>query len=104
MAERQIIRFLIGLVLIFALTAIDIRFWLAAAFPIYLLSLVLLLAVPVTGVEVGGAKRWLSIAGLSFQPAEFMKAALILALARYYQWLPEKRISHPLALLLPRLA
>jgi len=33
-----------------------------------------------------GAQRWLSIGGINIQPSEFIKIALVLALARYFAW------------------
>ena len=48
------------------------------------LLLLLLVLVPAVGVKVNGARRWLRLAGLSFQPAEFAKLALILFLASYF--------------------
>ncbi|GBE42692.1 Rod shape-determining protein RodA [bacterium BMS3Bbin10] len=71
------------------------------AYPVYLLALALLVMVPVLGVEIGGAQRWLNVGSVSVQPAELMKVALVLALARYYEWLPPKHISNPLALIVP---
>jgi len=44
-------------------------------------GLVLLVAVLAFGVKVGGNKAWLRIAGVSLQPAEFMKVATVLLLA-----------------------
>ena len=55
------------------------------------------------GVESGGARRWLGVGELSFQPSEMMKITLILALARYYQWLPPEKIWRPDALIPPLL-
>ena len=100
-AEQHVIRYCIGLAILFTVALVDIRVWLHAAFPVYVIALVLLAAVPFIGVESGGAKRWIGAGGLTFQPAELMKVALVLALARYYQWLPERYLSHPLALILP---
>lgn len=100
-AEQHVIRYCIGLAILFAVALVDIRVWLHAAFPVYALALVLLVAVPIIGVESGGARRWIGAGGLTFQPAELMKVALVLALARYYQWLPAKHTSHPLSLLIP---
>jgi cell division protein FtsW len=48
------------------------------------LFLLLLVLVPAVGIKVNGARRWLRLAGLSFQPAEFAKLALLLFLASYF--------------------
>jgi rod shape determining protein RodA len=102
-ASRQIVRFCFGLALLFAVAFSDIRWWLRAAFPLYLVALILMILVPLIGVESGGARRWLGYGEFSFQPAEMMKMALVLALARYYQWLPPEKIWRPDALIPPAL-
>ena len=48
------------------------------------LLLLLLVLVPAVGIKVNGARRWLRVAGLSFQPAEFAKVGLILFLSSYF--------------------
>jgi rod shape determining protein RodA len=100
-AERQIYRFCFGMALLLMVALTDITVWMRAAFPLYVAALLMLVAVPVIGIETGGAKRWLGYGEWSFQPAELMKIALVLALARYYHWLGPRRISNPIALLLP---
>ena len=55
----------------------------ALAYLAYALSLVLLIAVLVIGVQYGGGRRWLSIAGFTIQPSEIAKVTLVLALARF---------------------
>lgn len=52
------------------------------AFPLLLVSIVLLLAVPFVGVTVKGAKRWLGIGNLTFQPSEVAKLAIIIFFAQ----------------------
>ncbi|MDH7499882.1 MAG: putative lipid II flippase FtsW [candidate division NC10 bacterium] len=61
----------------------DYRGWQRLALPLFLLSLLLLILVliPSVGVRVNGARRWLSLFGLSFQPAELAKISLILFLS-----------------------
>ena len=100
-AERHALRFLgvAGAVLIMAL--VPLRIWLSLANPLYLAALGLIVLVPVIGVEALGAKRWIAVAGLSFQPSELMKVALVPALARYYQWLAPDRVSQPFWVALP---
>ncbi|WP_144744328.1 putative lipid II flippase FtsW [Enorma burkinafasonensis] len=51
---------------------------------IWLGFLALLLAVLLVGVNVGGATRWIVIAGFQFQPSEFAKAVLILTAAKIF--------------------
>lgn len=102
-ASRHVVRYCIGLALLFAVVLIDIRWWLRAAYPLYLAALLLLAAVMFFGVESGGAKRWLGYGEYSFQPSELMKIALVLAIARYYQWLSPKQVSWPWAVLPPLL-
>lgn len=53
------------------------------SFYIFFLTLVLsmFVFVPFLGLEHGGAKRWISVAGISFQPAEFLKLGFIIYLA-----------------------
>lgn len=55
-----------------------------------ILAAVLLAAVfvPGLGYEAGGAKRWIGLAGFSFQPSEFAKLAIIIYLAH---WLEAKK-------------
>ncbi len=100
-AERHVIRYCVGLGLLFLVATMDIKWLLRSAYPLYLVALVLLIAVPLVGVEGNGAKRWLAVGDYTFQPVELMKIALILALARYYQSLPARYVSNPLALIAP---
>ncbi len=88
-----------GAVLIMAI--VPLRVWLGLANPAYILALVLIALVPLVGVEALGAKRWINLGAMNFQPSELMKVALVPALARYYQWLPPDRVSQPLWVALP---
>ena len=80
---RQLIWFVVGLVGCVAL------FWIGGArlekltLPLYLVTLVLLVAVLVFGEEINGAKRWLDLGPARVQPSELAKIALILLLGRY---------------------
>ena len=73
---------IIGLVAMVCLSRISPKFWLKAAWPLYGLSIVLLLSVLLFGQSVNGAKRWINIAGIQFQPSEVAKFTLILLFAR----------------------
>lgn len=100
-AETHVIRYCLGLGVLFGVALTDIKIWVRLAYPVYVVALVLLVAVPFLGTDSGGATRWLQFGSVSFQPAELMKVALVLGLARYYEWLPPKYLSNPLALMVP---
>ena len=50
--------------------------------PGFLISLILLAIVPLVGIEVKGAKRWLNLYFFNFQPIEFIKPFFILIIAK----------------------
>ena len=75
----------LGLCLIVAL--IHPKVWLALAWPIYVVSMLLLVAVDVIGKIGMGAQRWLVLGPMQIQPSEIAKVAVILVLARYYHGL-----------------
>ena len=83
-ARQQMIRFAIGTLIMLTAALVDIRFWIKFAYYIYGVALVLLIGVEFAGDSAMGAKRWVSIGLLQLQPAEIMKIALVLALARYF--------------------
>jgi rod shape determining protein RodA len=103
-AEKHAFRFVIGLGMVMGIAVISLRFWMTLAYPVYVVALGLLALVPVIGVDVLGARRWIGLAGIQFQPSEVMKVALVLMLARYYQWLPAEKVSRPLWVVLPLVA
>jgi rod shape determining protein RodA len=94
-AGRHAVRACLGVGLMLIVALVPLRFWLRAAYPIYLAVLALLAAVPLVGIAQLGARRWLGAGDFSIQPAELMKIALILALARYYMRLTDRHVSHP---------
>ncbi len=65
--------------------SIPMKVWQKAALPLFLLCLVLLLLVLVPGIgrEVNGARRWLPLGPVNFQPSELMKVAVLLYAADY---------------------
>ena len=76
--------------------------WRRIAFAVYVIGCTLLLLTYFQGVVAGGAKRWLVLAGFRLQPSEFMKLALILALARIFSNSKSPRDGYTLVqLLLP---
>jgi rod shape determining protein RodA len=64
----------------------------AAAFPLYSIVLLLLMAVEIFGFVGGGSQRWLDLGFIRLQPSELMKLAIVLTLARFYDLLPAGEI------------
>ena len=80
--QKQAVCAAIGLVAMFFFSRIPAMLWYRLAWPLYAVSIVLLLSVLVIGEEVNGAKRWINLAGLQFQPSEIAKFTMILLFAR----------------------
>jgi rod shape determining protein RodA len=61
---------------------LPVRFYQYAAFPIYLLTIVLLVAALLFGREINGARSWLAIGGIQFQVSELAKLGTVLGVAQ----------------------
>ena len=85
--KRQMIRFGVGLVVMFIVALIDVRFWMRYAYGIYAIALGLLVAVEFMGSIGMGAQRWVDLGFFQLQPSEVMKIAMVLALSRYFHGL-----------------
>ncbi len=80
--QKQGICALLGLGCMWLFSRVPAKLWLKLAWPVYGLSILLLLLVLVAGQSVNGARRWINIAGVQFQPSEIAKFAVILLFAR----------------------
>ena len=80
---KQLIWILAAIFIATLMINIDSKFFVAFAFPIYVIILLLLMLVPFIGTEINGAKSWIQIGNFLLQPSEFMKMATSLAIARY---------------------
>ena len=100
-AEPQMKRFAAGFALMLMIAMVPIWFWRNVAALAYAVSVALLFAVELFG-EVGmGAQRWIDLGFMRLQPSELAKITLVMLLAAYYDWLPIKKVSHPLWVALP---
>ena len=102
-AEQQMLRFGLGMGVMFVIALTDIRLWLKYAYLFYAGSLILLIAVEVIGTVGMGAQRWIDLKAFNLQPSELMKIALILALARYFHRLSLDEVARPAYLVFPTL-
>jgi rod shape determining protein RodA len=100
-AEPQIKRFVLGLVILFIVAFIPIWFWRSMSGVTYAVALGLLLIVEFFGVIGMGAQRWIDLGFMRLQPSELMKVTLVMALAAYYDWLDDKKVSKPIWVLPP---
>ena len=80
--QKQAVCAGLGLLCMAAFSRIPASFWYRMAWPLYGISIALLLSVLVIGEEVNGARRWINLAGLQFQPSEIAKFTMILLFAR----------------------
>lgn len=83
--KRQLIFAFIGICAMLAMSLIDYKIIKLASIPIFFVSLGLMLLVVFTssGEEHKGASRWLGVGGLTFQPSEIFKLAIIILIADY---------------------
>jgi cell division protein FtsW len=84
--EHQLVWSVIGIIALIVATRIDYWRYNKLIFPVFALSVVLLIAVliPHVGITINGARRWLGVGALQIQPSELGKLALIFLFARLF--------------------
>jgi rod shape determining protein RodA len=91
---RQIWWVLAGVVLMFLISLINYEALLENVHWMYLASIASLVVVLVLGQKYMGARRWLKLpGGFHLQPSEFVKLAVILAVARYFAEMRQREAS-----------
>ena len=80
--QKQAVCAAIGLGAMWLFSRIPADVWYQMAWPLYGISIILLLSVLIIGEEVNGARRWINLAGIQFQPSEVAKFTMILLFAR----------------------
>lgn len=85
----------IGLTMMWIVSRVEVTWWRAMALPILMAALVLMVAVLVPGLgrEINGAQRWFSLMGLTLQPVELLKPAVIIYMAYYMSSFPDRLSS-----------
>ncbi len=64
--------------IMFVISALETKFLQKIIIPLFIISFLFLVLVPIIGIEVKGAKRWLNLYLFNFQPIEFLKPFFIL--------------------------
>ena len=80
--QKQGLCALLGLGAMVVASRIPPEFWLRWSWALYGISIVLLLSVLLFGQSVNGARRWINIAGLQFQPSEIAKFTMIVLFSK----------------------
>ena len=91
-ANKQAMVFIFFLGVAIAISKIKESTLKALTFPVYGLIIVMLFGVEALGLVKKGAQRWLELGPIRLQPSEFMKPAIVLTLARFYELLPPGEI------------
>lgn len=73
----------LGILVMFLVSTIDVRFLLSLSFFFYLFFLILLIMVFFMGSEIHGTLSWLKLGGFRLQPSEFAKIGLVLVLSHH---------------------
>lgn len=108
--KRQAISAALGIVAMILISKIDYRIYKKFDKIIYIAVIILLASVAVVGSSSGGAKRWISLGFLSFQPSEVAKIGLIIFYAtlltnnKEHNSEAKKGFFYPLAFLIPIVA
>jgi cell division protein FtsW len=101
--ERQVIYSMIGAALLVVVSRLDLEKIRALAPSLVVTALLLCLAVLVVGARINGARRWITVGPLVFQPSELAKLAVVVWTAAYLSRRPPPRtlqeLGRPLGLL-----
>jgi cell division protein FtsW len=101
--SRQFVYALIGLTVMLVIASLPVSFIRNRVGLVLMIGFALQLAVPFIGISVNGNTNWLSVAGFTLQPSEFLKLALIM----YMGWFISNRefeMDNPQRVLYPLLA
>jgi rod shape determining protein RodA len=82
--EAQLVNIGVALVAMWVASQVPPQALMRLAVPIYIVGLLLLVGVALFGEVVNGARRWLHVGVVRFQPSEIMKIAMPLMLAWYF--------------------
>ena len=106
---RQMLYLVAAAAVAFVAIRIPLKLWFSQTFLWWLIILALLTAVLIFGQSINGSKRWLSVAGINFQPSELAKFVMVLFTADYvvrrtdeirFSWMGFWRLCIPMVMVL----
>ena len=80
---KQLFWIVTSFIWILLIIILDGKFYTTFSYPIYILTICLLIGVLIVGKEIGGAKSWFDLGSFSMQPSEFAKIGALLALSKF---------------------
>ena len=92
MHVKQIYWVMAGVVLMFVMSLVNYQMLLENSWWMYAVSIVSLIAVLIFGKKYLGARRWIDFKVFHFQPSEWVKFVLILAMAKYFADYQEREL------------
>ena len=101
LVEKHSLRIIFSLLVFLIVASINIKTWYKFSYLFYGFVILLLILVDFYGLTGKGAKRWLDIGIFNLQPSELMKIGVIMALARYYQYIKTDEIDRVKNLVIP---
>ena len=91
---RHLISIVVAFIAAVLAYRVSLNTWFKNTFPLWLITIVLLLAVLGIGSEVNGSTRWIRVAGFTFQPTEAAKLMMAIFTADYVVRRAEEVRSH----------
>ena len=90
--SQVVLGLLLGSIAMIITSRLDYKIWRSSAFYLFLFAIFLniLVLVPSIGFEHGGARRWIMLAGVSFQPSEILKFAFVIYFAAWLSSVKER--------------
>ena len=91
--NSRILKFSTFFILFIILSFLRIKFWHSFAYIFYAIVLGMLFYVMWFGISAQGSQRWMNLYFINLQPSEFMKIAIIVCFAKFYQQIQSQDIN-----------
>ncbi len=100
-AMKHLVRFGVSCFGMLIIALIDVRLLYRLTWPVYFAVFALLIIVEIKGHVGMGAQRWIDLGFMRLQPSEFMKIAVVMALARHFNGASPEQARHLSFLIVP---